>query len=73
MVKYEYTGEEGREIPSVPITVTKGDQFEGPEGLIAAGLKVVSDFKSAPAVKEVPQEIKKNPTPSAPSDISAGA
>lgn len=73
MVKYEYNGEEGRDFPTVPITVNKGDQFEGPEGLIAAGLTVVGDYKSAPAVKDVPQEVKKTPTPSAPSDISAGA
>jgi hypothetical protein len=73
MVKYEYTGEEGREFPSVPITVKKGDTFEGPEGLVAYGLKVVSS-SSATAVKEIPviQE-KKTTTPSAPTDISAGA
>jgi hypothetical protein len=73
MVKYEYNGEDGREFPTVPITVNKGDQFEGPEGLIAFGLTVVSDYKSAPAVKDVPQEIKKTNTSSASSDISAGA
>jgi len=61
--------------------VKKGDLFEGPEGLIAMGLKVVSEKKSipaapassAPAVAQAAKiEPKTEDKPSASSDITAG-
>ena len=85
MVTYEYNGESERVFPTVPITVNKGDLFEGPAGLTAEGLKVVSDAKSTPAAtassapavtqaskEAVKQETKTEHKPSASPDITAG-
>lgn len=70
-MKYQYNGEEERSFPSLGITVKKGDTFDGPEGLKAPGLELVSSAKSAPAAV-APKE--KDPVkPSASSDMNAGA
>lgn len=49
MAKYQYNGEDERVFPALGITAKKGDTFEGPEGLNAPGLSLVSSAKSAPA------------------------
>lgn len=71
MAKYQYNGDEERSFPTLGITVKKGDTFEGPEGLIAPGLELVSSAKTAPAAV-APKE-KEQLKPSAPSDQNAGA
>ena len=78
MPRYEYKGEVPRTFPTLGITVKNGDSFDGPEGLKAQGLSLVSSAKTAPAVPTAPkevqkEEIKETPKPSAPSDIIAGA
>lgn len=49
MAKYQYNGDVERIFPALGITVKKGDTFEGPEGLNAPGISLVSSAKSAPA------------------------
>lgn len=71
MPKYEYNGDTERSFPTLGITAKKGDSFDGPEGLTAPGLKIVSSTKSAPAVSEIKE--KPESTKSASSDQSAGA
>ena len=71
MAKYQYNGDDERSFPTLGITVKKGDTFDGPEGLNAPGLELVSSAKSAPAAV-APKE--KDPVkPSASSDSNAGA
>lgn len=70
MANYQYNGEVERSFPTLGITAKKGDTFEGPEGLKAPGLSLVSSAKSAPAA-QAPKE--KEIKPSAPTDTNAGA
>jgi len=71
VAKYQYTGDDERSFPTLGITAKKGDTFEGPEGLNAPGLSLVSSAKSAPAAV-APKE-KEQIKSSAPSDMNAGA
>jgi hypothetical protein len=48
--KYEYLGETERVFPTLSFIVKKGDVFDGPEGLNALGLSLMTSAKSAPAV-----------------------
>lgn len=74
MPKYEYKGETKRSFPTLGITVSKGDTFDGPEGLTAPGLILASSAKTAPAVPTAPKENKQEQVkPSASSDMNAGA
>lgn len=73
MPRYEYNGEVERSFPTLGITVKKGDSFDGPEGLTAPGLSLVSSAKSAPAATAPKEKAKEEPKPSAPSDTNAGA
>jgi hypothetical protein len=79
MPRYEYKGGGSRSFPAQGITVKNGESFDGPEGLKAPGLSIVSSAKTAPAVptapKEAPKEIAKEEPikQSAPSDTTAGA
>jgi hypothetical protein len=45
MVRYKYEGHGERIFPSVPIVASYGDEFEGPSGLTAPGLKVITAIK----------------------------
>jgi hypothetical protein len=72
--KYEYNGEIEMVFPSLGITVNKGDSFDGPEGLTAQGLSLVSSAKTAPAVSSATKEqTKETTTPPASSGTTAGA
>lgn len=71
MPRYEYTGDVERSFPTLGITVKKGESFDGPDGLTAPGLSLVSSAKSAPAVVAT-KEINKD-KPSASPDMNAGA
>lgn len=71
MAKYQYNGDAERSFPTLGVTVKKGDTFDGPEGLIAPGVSLVSSAKSAPAAV-APKE-KESVKPSASSDMNAGA
>jgi hypothetical protein len=74
MPRYEYNGEDERVFPTLGLTVNKGDSFDGPEGLTAAGLSIVSSAKTAPAVSTaVKEQVKETTTPPASSGITAGA
>lgn len=75
MPRYEYKGGGSRSFPAVGITVKNGESFDGPEGLKAPGLSIVSSAKTAPAVPTAPKEEPKlEPIKqSAPSDTTAGA
>lgn len=73
MAKYQYNGEVERSFPTLGITVKKGDTFEGPDGLKAPGLSIVSSAKSAPAAPAPKEKEKEEIKPSAPSDKNAGA
>ena len=42
MATYEYNGDDVLEFPTLGITVKKGDQFEGPDGITASGVSVVA-------------------------------
>jgi hypothetical protein len=54
-----------RVFPSVPIVVSKGDEFEAPAGLTARGLTIVTK-------EDKKKEIKEDSKPSASSDITVG-
>lgn len=68
MVKYRYDGDMERVFPSVPIVVSKGDEFEGPAGLTARGLTIVTREDKKKEIKEVKEDSK----PSASPDITVG-
>lgn len=75
MPRYEYKGGGSRSFAALGITVKHGESFDGPEGLKAPGLSIVSTAKTAPAVPTAPkEEPKSEPTKqSASSDLTAGA
>lgn len=73
MANYQYNGDVERSFPTLGITVKKGDTFEGPEGLNAPGLSLVSSAKSAPAAEATKEKPKEEPKSSAPTDKNAGA
>jgi hypothetical protein len=74
MPRYEYNGEVERVFPTLGLTVNKGDSFDGPEGLTAEGLSIVSSARTAPAVSTaVKESTKETTTPPASSGITAGA
>ena len=58
MAKYEYNGDAELVFPTLGIIVKKGDSFEAPDGLVAAGVTVsgksskVSTPVSEPVVDE---------------------
>lgn len=60
MATYEYNGDADLEFPTLGITVKKGDQFEGPDGITASGVSVVAGKagKATPVAteKETPVE-----------------
>ena len=45
MVRYKYEGKTERIFPSIPKVVSPGEEFDGPSGLTAPGLKVISAVK----------------------------
>lgn len=47
MAKYEYNGEGELVLPTLGVTVKKGDVFDGPEGLTVAGVAPVSGKASS--------------------------
>lgn len=73
MPKYLYNGDIERSFPTLGIIAKKGDSFDGPDGLTAPGLSIVSSGKTAPAVAPIKENIKSTANPSASSDINAGA
>lgn len=75
MPRYEYKGGGSRSFPALGITVKHGESFDGPEGLKAPGLSIVSTAKTAPAVPTAPKEEPKTEPikQSASSDTTAGA
>jgi hypothetical protein len=46
MTKYVYSGDEELVFPTVGKLVRKGDEFDGPEGLVYEGLSVVDGKKA---------------------------
>lgn len=65
MAKYQYNGDVERTFPALGVTVKKGDTFEGPEGLSAPGLSLVSSAKSAPAETASKEKAKASFNPNA--------
>lgn len=64
MASYTYTGETVREFPTLVLTVSPGDTFEGPDDLVAADVIPAGASKKADPVAA--------PQPSASSDTTAG-
>jgi hypothetical protein len=70
MMKYKYNGTDERVFPSVGVTVKPGDEFDAPEGFVAANVTLAS---AKPSVTE-PTEPKETTTiMSAASDKKLGA
>lgn len=65
MAKYQYNGDAERSFPTLGVTVKKGDTFEGPEGLVAPGVSLVSSAKSAPAESASKEKVKVSFNPNA--------
>jgi hypothetical protein len=55
MATYEYNGDSVLEFPTLGIVAKKGDQFEGPDGITASGVSVVTG-KSGKAMPVAPKE-----------------
>jgi hypothetical protein len=55
--KYQYNGDSVLEFPTLGVTVSKGDQFDGPDGITAEGVAVVAEKagKATPKI-ETPEE-----------------
>lgn len=49
LATYEYKGDGVLEFPTLGISVKKGDQFDGPDGITVAGVSVVSAKSSKPS------------------------
>jgi hypothetical protein len=45
MTKYVYTGDQTLVFPTLGLTVSKGDVFEAPAGLVADGISISSSKK----------------------------
>jgi len=56
MAKYKYDGESELYFSGLGLTVQPGDTFEGPDGLSAFGLTVVTTSKTTPAPSESESE-----------------
>jgi len=68
-MKYKYNGTDERVFPSVGVTVKPGDEFDAPEGFVAANVTLAG---AKPSVTE-PTEPKTTTTMSAASDKKLGA
>ena len=70
MMKYKYNGTDERVFPSVGVTVKPGDEFDAPEGFVAADVMLAG---AKPTVTEPTKPIETTTTMSAASDKKLGA
>jgi len=56
-MKYKYNGTDERVFPGVKVTVKPGDEFDAPEGFIAANVEPAA-HKPSPVKPTEPKEIK---------------
>ena len=69
-MKYKYNGTDERVFPSIGKTVKPGDEFDAPEGFVAAD---VTPAGAKPTVTEPTKPIETTTTMSAASDKKLGA
>ena len=69
-MKYKYNGTDERVFPSVGVTVKPGDEFDAPEGFVAANVTLAS---TKPSVTEPTKPTETITTMSAASDKKLGA
>jgi hypothetical protein len=70
MMKYKYNGTDERVFPSIGKTVKPGDEFDAPEGFVAANVTVAG---AKPLVTEPTEPKEPTTTMSAASDKKLGA
>ena len=56
-MKYKYNGTDERVFPGVKVTVKPGDEFDAPEGFVAANVVPAAD-KPSPVKPKEPKEPK---------------
>jgi len=69
-MKYKYNGTDERVFPSVGVTVKPGDEFDAPEGFVAANVTLAG---TKPSVTEPTKPTETITTMSAASDKKLGA
>lgn len=52
MATYTYNGEHEIVLPTLGLTLNKGDQFDGPDGLVIAGVSIATGKKSKAVIDE---------------------
>lgn len=52
MATYIYNGEQELVFPTLGLIVNKGDQFDGPDGLVIAGVSIATGKKAKPVIDE---------------------
>jgi hypothetical protein len=70
MMKYKYNGTDERVFPSIGVTVKPGDEFDAPEGFVAANVTLAG---AKPSVTEPTEPKETTTTMSAASDKKLGA
>jgi hypothetical protein len=49
LATYQYDGEQELVLPTLGVTVKKGEQFDAPDGLVIAGVSIASGKKAKAA------------------------
>lgn len=62
MATYIYNGEQEIVLPTLGLTLKKGDQFDAPDGLVIAGVSIATGKKAKPVIDE-PVAVEPTETP----------